>query len=81
MGNKAELAQIKRKIRFYDVVYINDIISKIAVSLIDKFHLSHGLKIPDAIIGATAVVHDIELYTYNIKDFSFIPNIRLYKLR
>lgn len=34
--------------------------------------------IPDAIIGATAVIHQLELFTYHLKDFRFIPNIKLY---
>ena len=55
-------------------------ISKRAIQLVDQFNLSHGLLIPDAIIAATAVVHRIELFTYNVKDFQFIPDIKLYKI-
>ena len=75
--NKVELAKIKRKIRYYDVVEIDNTVSHRAASFVEKFKLSHNLQIPDAIIGATAVVHQIPLYTYNIKDFSFIPGIVL----
>ncbi|PPL03615.1 type II toxin-antitoxin system VapC family toxin [Parapedobacter indicus] len=77
MGNKTELAQIKRKIKYYDVVEIDNVISVLATELIEKFKLSHGLQIPDAIIGASAVIHQIPLYTYNTKDFNFIPGIQL----
>ena len=52
--------------------------AQMAIDLIANFKLSHGLQIPDAIIGATAIVYDIPLYTYNIKDFKFMPNINLY---
>jgi predicted nucleic acid-binding protein len=76
-GNKVQLAQLKRKIRYYDVVEIDNAASRLAATLIEKFKLSHGLQIPDAIIGATAVVHQIPLFTYNIKDFHFIPGIIL----
>jgi predicted nucleic acid-binding protein len=61
------------------VVQIDSDISKMAIELIEKFNLSHGLQIPDAIIGATAIIYDIPLYTYNIKDFNFMPNIRLHQ--
>ena len=78
MGNKSELAQMKSKIRYYDVVDFDESVSKLAQNLIEEFSLSHGLKIPDAIIGATAVCYQIELFTYNLKDFRFIPGIILY---
>jgi predicted nucleic acid-binding protein len=51
-----------------------------AVELIDLFKLSHGLQIPDAIIGATALIHQLPLFTYNIRDFNFIPAIILYEV-
>ena len=78
MGNKAELAQMKKKLRFYDIVQVDSHISKMAIELIESFKLSHNLQIPDAIIGATAIVYSIPLYTYNIKDFNFMPNINIH---
>lgn len=78
MGNKNELAQMKSRIRYYDVIEIDSAISKLAVRFVEQFNLSHGLVIPDAIIGATAVVHQIELFTYNLKDFRFMHDIQLY---
>jgi len=77
MSNKTELAQMKRKIRYYDVVEIDVETSKLATILIENFKLSHGLQIPDTIIGATAVIHQIPFFTYNTKDFDFIPGITL----
>jgi len=69
---------MKKKIKYYDIIEVDVEISKLATQLIDQFNLSHGLLIPDAIIAASAVVHQIELFTYNIKDFQFIPEIKLY---
>ena len=77
MGNKIELAQLKRKISYYDVVDVDIATSKLAANLIEKYKLSHNLQIPDAIIAATAVIHQIPFYTYNVKDFAFIPGISL----
>ena len=77
MGNKAELAQMKRKMRYYDVVDIDIATSKLAADLVENYKLSHNLQIPDAIIAATAVIHQIPLFTYNVKDFAFIPGIKL----
>ena len=79
MGNKRELAQMKKRIRYYDTIEITEEISTMARVWIETFALSHGLKIPDALIGATAVSHDIELFTYNRKDFLYLPEIKLYE--
>ncbi|WP_293745199.1 type II toxin-antitoxin system VapC family toxin [uncultured Pedobacter sp.] len=78
MGNKAELAQMKKKIKYYDIIHFDSHISQKSIDLIESFKLSHHLQIPDAIIGATAIVSEIELFTYNKKDFDFMPNIMLY---
>ncbi len=52
MGNKGELQVMKKKIKYYDVLQIDTLISERAIELIDQYNLSHGLTIPDAIIGA-----------------------------
>lgn len=77
MRNKAELTQAKKKIRYFDVVEINREISKLATQFIEDYNLRHGLQIPNAIIGATAVILQVPLYTYNTKDFKFLPGIVL----
>lgn len=38
---------------------------------------SHRLKIPDALIAATAITNQVMLFTYNHKHFRFIPNLEL----
>ena len=70
---------MKKKIKYYDVVQVDNQISTLAIRLIERFSLSHGLQIPDAIIGATAAVHKIKLYTYNRKYFGFIPGVFFYE--
>ena len=81
MGNKKELAAMKKKIRYYDVVQIDADISRKAIELIENYKLSHGLMIPDALIGATALTYDFTLFTHNLKDFEYMPSIKLYKPR
>ena len=49
------------------------------MQLIQDYKLSHDLQIPDAIIAALSITFDIPLFTYNIKDFKFIPELNLYK--
>ena len=58
---------------------LNEEITEIAINLVEKYSKSHGLKIPDALIAATAIYYDITLWTYNIKDFHFIEGLKLFK--
>ncbi len=77
MINKADLQQMKKKIKHFNILHLNEAASQKSVELITDYRLSHGLMIPDALIAAMAVTYDLELYTYNLKDFQFIPNIKL----
>ena len=77
--NKNELLKLKRKIKNYNIIHFNDITSRLAINLAEKYYLSHGLLIPDAIIAATAITFNFKLFTYNLKDFKFLPEIQLYK--
>jgi len=61
------------------IYQINDTISDIFIQIVDKYALSHAISIPDSIIAATSIYYDIELYTSNLKDFNFIPGLKLYK--
>ena len=45
----------------------------------ETYSLSHKLTLPDALIAAIALVHTLELYTLNAKDFQFIADIQLYQ--
>ncbi len=38
---------------------------------------NYGLSLPDAMIGATALIFGLTLVTRNVRDFSRIPNLRL----
>lgn len=55
--NKVELAQLKRKIKYFDIIELDNASSKTATAIMEKFRLSHGLQIPDALIAATAIVN------------------------
>jgi predicted nucleic acid-binding protein len=79
MNNKTELLQMKKRINYYDIIQFDEKVSEKSIELIEKFKLSHHLQIPDAIIGATAIISQIALYTYNVKDFKFMPDIVLYQ--
>lgn len=73
--NKIELVQLKKKMKAYHIIHFNETSSKLTIDLVEQFRLSHGLLIPDAIIAATAITFNLKLFTYNLKDFKFIPGI------
>ena len=76
--DRKELANIVADMEKLTVLSIFPNISKLAVDLVKQYCLSHKLKLPDAQIAATAIVHNAELFTLDRKDFEFIPKLRLY---
>jgi len=78
--DRTDLQNIVKCLDFFPVLTIRPEISKIAVDFVKQYCLSQKLKLPDALIAATAIYHDIVLFTLNLKDFRFIPNIKLYQI-
>jgi len=77
--NKQELVDIAADMEKLTVLTIFPRISKLAVDLVKQYCLSHKLKLPDAQIAATALLHNAKLFTLNRKDFAYIPNLKLYE--
>lgn len=77
--DKSGFFMLKKNIGFFDILLINREITSIAVQLMETYKLSHGLEIPDALIAATALYENYELYTYNTRDYKFIHKLKLYK--
>ena len=78
--NKRELQEISADMEGLTVLPILPQISEMAVNFVKTYCLSHKLELADALIAATAVYHNIELCTLNVRDFVFIPNIKLYNI-
>ena len=78
--NKKELSKIKKDIDSLTVVHVNELISQKFIDLMLVYSKSHGLAIPDAIIAATSLVCNINLFTLNAKDFTFIKGITLHNM-
>ncbi len=76
--NKEMLETFLKSLKGYHIIHIDEASSRKSVELVRRYHLSHGLDIPDAMIAAIALNHDLELYTRNLKDFRFIEGLRLY---
>lgn len=75
--DKKELGTIKKFCSMFPLLPVNDVVSSTMISLIEKFSLSSGLRITDALIAATAIEEGLTLVTSNTKHFSFIPRLKL----
>jgi predicted nucleic acid-binding protein len=75
----AELARLKKGLaaRRTELVPITPIISERAVELIDRLALSHGLRLADALIGATAIALGATLISANARHFAAVDGLAL----
>jgi tRNA(fMet)-specific endonuclease VapC len=78
--NRHEFATLRKELIGFNEIALNETIGKVALQLSQQFALSHKMGIPDTLIAATALVYDLEVRTYNIKDFRFIPGIKVSNL-
>jgi predicted nucleic acid-binding protein len=65
----------------FDVLPITPDISHRAATYIEQYSLSHGLRISDALIAATAYECGLPLATSNVKDYKMIDGLELKQLR
>jgi hypothetical protein len=75
--NKRELKKINRILSGIKIVDTDQSILDLSDMLVEKYALSHGMGIYDAIIAATCLVYDLPLWTYNKKDFKYIDGLIL----
>lgn len=81
LRNKEELRSWKSFLRDRGVRHIlidQDIAAK-AIFWMEEFSLSHKLRMADALIGATADAHGVDLLTGNHDDYKFLPGLVLKK--
>lgn len=75
--NKQEFENMLNLTGRLTIVPVREQDSENAADLLERFCLSHGLLIPDALIAATAVQRGYPLVTRNRKHFSFIPGVEI----
>ena len=75
--DKVELTQTQKFLQDCTVLPVTTTASLIAYQLIESFYLSHGLIMADALIAATAIEHDLTLYTRNTRHFRMIPQVKI----
>ena len=77
--DKADLARLKKGLaaRNTEIVPITPAISQRAADLIDTLALSHGMRLADSLIAATAIEMATSLLTANGKHFSAVEALTI----
>lgn len=75
--DKVDFQRTRKALNGFKVLDLDPAIAQLAMQLQQQYILSHHIGIPDALIAATALVYNLELRTYNLKDFRFIPGIQV----
>ena len=77
--NKQELARIKKGLALSrtEILPLTAAISDRAMQLIDIYALSHSLQLGDALIAATAMEHNLTVFTANGKHFTPVDGLQV----
>jgi tRNA(fMet)-specific endonuclease VapC len=79
--DKRELLKMKKHLAGLHPIPVDVEISDRYLTLLESYALSHRLNVPDALIAATALRHNLKLYTLNSKDFRYIEGLTLFTPR
>ena len=75
--DRIEFRTLQKEIQLFGLIEIDNQISAVANKLAENYCLSHHMGLGDTLIAATALVFDLELRTYNLQDFRFIPTLNV----
>jgi hypothetical protein len=75
--NKEEWNKLNRFLKRFQIVGLNEAIGNKSIELLNRYHLSHGLLIPDSLIAATALTMDAPLLSKNQRDYRFMDGLKL----
>jgi hypothetical protein len=75
--NKQELHQLQDFIQMFNHDYGSHTVSRRALGIVQDSNLSHGIKLFDALLAATALEKEAVLMTRNAKHFRHITELQL----
>ena len=83
MRNKGELIELRKALRDWNtkILYINEDISTKAMFYVERYYLSHSLRLADSLIAATAIVNGLPILTANIKHYSMLSELEIKKFK
>jgi len=73
--NQTEQRALERELVSYEMLWIDQAISRAALDLFRRFVLSHAVGFLDCLIAATASTHDLRIATHNLNHFAPLPGI------
>jgi len=76
--NKNELKYIVDFIMSFHSLQLNNKGINLSLEFVKKYHLAYNLGLADAMIAASIVTANLQLFTFNVKDFNFIKGLKLY---
>lgn len=74
--NKTEQEKVKKEIGKYKIIWPNPKVCNEALHTFSKCHFSHGIGILDSLIGHLALEMKLPLYTFNLKHYAAIQNLK-----
>ena len=75
--NKKEVTQIDQLVAVYSAIPLTTEIGNSSYGLLRQFAKSHGLRVFDSLIAATAIEENLTLLSRNKKHFQMIRNLNL----
>jgi len=77
--NKKELKDLMEFVdgNFVNIIHPDEVISEKAISLMEHFALSHGLRVVDAYIASTAIERGMQIVSANAGHYQFIKSVQL----
>ena len=76
-ANSRQKKETVELLNSYDHIRLDEAISELAITLIDKHSETDGLRLADALIAATCILHDLSLLTLNRRHFQKIAKLKL----
>lgn len=78
-ANDGELRTVRQYLQknFLDIVPVTERVTYQAIRLVERHTLTEGLRLADALIAATALVHGCYLATANERHYRFIKGLKL----
>ncbi|HSS49633.1 MAG TPA: type II toxin-antitoxin system VapC family toxin [Thermoanaerobaculia bacterium] len=72
-----ELRSLEKFLEAFRIFKLSEPISDLAVNLLRRYRLSHGLLLADSLIAASAIIHGVPFVSKNSKHFRFIDGLTL----
>ncbi|HCW76802.1 MAG TPA: VapC toxin family PIN domain ribonuclease [Candidatus Marinimicrobia bacterium] len=79
MRNQRELVELRRALRDWktEILYISEEISSKAMFLVERYFLSHSMRLVDALIASTALTNGLPILTANDKHYKIVSQLEL----